>query len=193
VTPNTDSPRIPHDKVTKVTDSCHKTLSESHHHSPAESFKSSLGHCTNVALTRVNSQSHCRSRGLAQHPHNIAGATSARVGRSRPRAQSKKPRSEEGSLRPARCRGTRLPPRSPHRHRKRPCWRWGTRLGAQRDRTLGPDVRHGDVIAAQQTCQVLPDPRQQCRHRLGPLHPDLAVRQAQCMPGHPVVAEQFGG
>jgi len=49
--PNTDSPRIPHDKVTKVTDSCHKTLSEGHHHPPAERFKSSLGHLQMVALT----------------------------------------------------------------------------------------------------------------------------------------------
>jgi|BarGraIncu00421A_1022006.scaffolds.fasta_scaffold06246_2 hypothetical protein len=42
VTPNTDSPRIPHDKVTKMADSSHKTLSEGHHHWPAESFESSL-------------------------------------------------------------------------------------------------------------------------------------------------------
>jgi hypothetical protein len=49
--PNPDSPHIPHDKVTKMTDSYHKTkmtdsyhktLSEGHHHPPAESFKSSL-------------------------------------------------------------------------------------------------------------------------------------------------------
>jgi hypothetical protein len=26
--PNTDSPRIPHDKVVKMTDFCHKSLSE---------------------------------------------------------------------------------------------------------------------------------------------------------------------
>jgi len=70
--PNTDSPRIPHDKVTKMTDSCHKTLSEGHHHPPAERFKSSLGHVRIVALTRVNSQSHCRSRNPAQHMHNIS-------------------------------------------------------------------------------------------------------------------------
>ena len=43
-TPNTDSPHIPHDKVAKMTDSCHMALSEGHHHPPAESFESSLGH-----------------------------------------------------------------------------------------------------------------------------------------------------
>ena len=44
VTPKPDSPHIPHDKVTKVTNSCHKPLSEGHHHPPPGRFKSSLGH-----------------------------------------------------------------------------------------------------------------------------------------------------
>jgi hypothetical protein len=35
-------------------------------------FNSSLAHPTNVALTRLNSQGHCRSRGLAQLVHNRA-------------------------------------------------------------------------------------------------------------------------
>ena len=58
----------------------HQALSDRQCPSPRESFKSSLGHCTNVALTRVNSQSHCRSRGLAQLVHNIAGARSVLCG-----------------------------------------------------------------------------------------------------------------
>jgi hypothetical protein len=36
-------------------------------------FNSSLAHFENVALTRVNSRSHCRARSLAQHMHNISG------------------------------------------------------------------------------------------------------------------------
>jgi hypothetical protein len=35
---------FPNDKVTKMTDSCRKTLSEGHHDRRSESFKSSLGH-----------------------------------------------------------------------------------------------------------------------------------------------------
>ena len=44
VTPKPDSPHIPHDKVTIVTNSCHKPLSECHHHPPTGRFRSSLGH-----------------------------------------------------------------------------------------------------------------------------------------------------
>lgn len=121
VAPNTDSPRIPHDKVAKMTDSSHKPLSEGHCRRRAGGFKSSLGHCTNVALTRVNSQSHCRSRGLAQW---WAGSADALRRRTRG--------SEEASRQPARCRLTGPPRRSPPRHRTPPCWRWGTRARRRR-------------------------------------------------------------
>jgi hypothetical protein len=42
VTPNTDSPRIPHDKMAKMTDSCHEALPEGHCRRRARSFKFSL-------------------------------------------------------------------------------------------------------------------------------------------------------
>jgi len=44
MTPRTHSPPTPHDRVTKVTDFSHNALPEGHHHQPAESFESSLGH-----------------------------------------------------------------------------------------------------------------------------------------------------
>src|SRR5664279_1645795 len=69
VTSNTDSPRIPHDKVTKMTDSCHKTLSEGHHHPPAERFKSSLGH----VLARPSDKVYHLVRGPFSCPHAVAG------------------------------------------------------------------------------------------------------------------------
>jgi hypothetical protein len=49
VTPNADSPRIPHDKVAKMTVSCHMALSEGHLHPPAEYFESSLNFCCECA------------------------------------------------------------------------------------------------------------------------------------------------
>jgi hypothetical protein len=64
-------------------------------------------------------------------------------------------------------------------------------LGGRHYRTLGPDIGNRDVIAAQQACTVLFHPSQQGGHRLGPLHHDLTVRQAQRMPEQLVVAEQF--
>ena len=101
------SPRIPHDKVGEMTDFGHKALPEGHRHPRAESFKSSLGHCTNVALTRVNSQSHGRSRGLAQHPHNIAGSSCALVGRCGQRDTTGPPRlrPQAHATRGIRCAG----------------------------------------------------------------------------------------
>jgi hypothetical protein len=53
----------------------HKALSEGHRHRRAGSFNSSLAHEPNVALTRVNSQGHCRCEALAQHMHNISRFT----------------------------------------------------------------------------------------------------------------------
>ena len=48
----TDSPRIPHDKVAKMTNSCHKALSQGHCRSRAESFESSLRHsCESASPT----------------------------------------------------------------------------------------------------------------------------------------------
>ena len=72
-----DSPRIPHEQGDEMANLSHKALSEGHRHRRAGSFNSSLAHQTNVALTRVNSQSHCRSRTLAQHMHNISGGSGA--------------------------------------------------------------------------------------------------------------------
>jgi hypothetical protein len=70
-TPNTDSPHIPHDKVAKMTDSCHMALSEGHHHPPAASFESSLSFSRECApLARERDAAHLvsdpdRERGWA--------------------------------------------------------------------------------------------------------------------------------
>ena len=68
-----DSPCIPHEQGDEMANLSHKALSEGHRHRRAGSFNSSLAHIRNVALARINSQSRCRSRGLAQHMYNISG------------------------------------------------------------------------------------------------------------------------
>jgi hypothetical protein len=75
------SPRIPHDQGDEMANLSRKALSEGHRYRRAGSFNSSLAHRRKVALSRVNSQGHCRSRSLAQHMHNISGAGCALVGR----------------------------------------------------------------------------------------------------------------
>ena len=58
---------IPHDKVGKMTEFGHKASSEGHRH-PEQRASSPLSEDeTNVGLTRVNSQSHCRAPRLAHH------------------------------------------------------------------------------------------------------------------------------